>query len=172
MQLTRKPKQNGETQAHEGTCGNRHGGKQQASKKSNKRARSTSPMSAAEGQCIDVLANLHQSTKPCKQNTSVVGTLNGGTRCTVSWAHAVICNCGSERPSTRSRFATSRQRVFGSNIPVKRVDLICTDHFERETQVGRCYAAAWALLCCCLGAAMLLLGRCYADPQHCQHEQC
>ena len=46
MQLTRKPKQNGETQAHEGTCGNRHGGKQQASKKSNKRARSTSPMAA------------------------------------------------------------------------------------------------------------------------------
>ena len=33
-------------------------------------------MSAAEGQCIDVLANLHQSTKPCKQHTSVVGTLN------------------------------------------------------------------------------------------------
>jgi hypothetical protein len=30
-----------------------------------------------------------------------------GTRCTVSWAHAVICNCGSERPSTRSWFATS-----------------------------------------------------------------
>ena len=114
MQLTRKPKQNGETQAHEGTCGNRHGGKQQASKKSNKRARSTSPMSAAEGQCIDVLANLHQSTKPCKQNTSVVGTLNGGTRCTVSWAHAVICNCGSERPSTRSRFATSWSQLFGA----------------------------------------------------------
>ena len=47
---------------------------------SNKQARSTSSLSAVEGQCIDVLANLHQSTKPFKQNTSVVGT----SKCTMT----------------------------------------------------------------------------------------
>ena len=65
---------------------------------------------------------------------------------------AASCRCRSSSAVCSDK----RSGHFRSKIPVKRVDFICTDHFERETQVGRCYAAAWALLCCCLDAAMLI----------------